>query len=78
MIERFKGVVRVAGYFRPMPGNTFGQLFRLTTFGESHGAAIGGVVDGCPARLDRPDVVQSRPMTLLVGTQAALVISAWI
>ncbi len=29
--------------------NTFGQLFRLTTFGESHGAAIGGVVDGMPA-----------------------------
>ena len=30
-------------------GNTFGQLFRLTTFGESHGLAIGGVVDGMPA-----------------------------
>ena len=28
--------------------NTFGNLFRLTTFGESHGAAIGGVIDGCP------------------------------
>ena len=34
-----------------MPGNTFGQIFRLTTFGESHGAAIGGVLDGCPAGL---------------------------
>ncbi len=32
-----------------MAGSTFGQLFRLTTFGESHGAAIGGIVDGCPA-----------------------------
>lgn len=31
-----------------MAGNTFGTLFRLTTFGESHGAAIGGVIDGCP------------------------------
>jgi chorismate synthase len=31
-----------------MAGNTFGQLFRLSTFGESHGAAIGGVIDGCP------------------------------
>lgn len=31
-----------------MAGNTFGTLFRLTTFGESHGAAIGGIVDGCP------------------------------
>lgn len=29
--------------------NTFGELFRLTTFGESHGAAIGGVIDGMPA-----------------------------
>jgi len=29
--------------------NTFGNVFRLTTFGESHGAAIGGVIDGCPA-----------------------------
>ena len=29
--------------------NTFGQLFRLTTFGESHGEAIGGVIDGMPA-----------------------------
>ena len=32
--------------------NTFGNLFRLTTFGESHGAAIGGVVDGMPAGID--------------------------
>ena len=32
--------------------NTFGNLFRLTTFGESHGPAIGGVVDGCPPGID--------------------------
>ena len=31
-----------------MAGNSFGTLFRLTSFGESHGAAIGGVIDGCP------------------------------
>ncbi|GLB49693.1 chorismate synthase [Neptunitalea lumnitzerae] len=31
-----------------MAGNVFGNLFRLTTFGESHGAALGGVIDGCP------------------------------
>lgn len=31
--------------------NSFGQLFRLTTFGESHGTAIGGIIDGCPAGL---------------------------
>ncbi|MDF2448536.1 MAG: chorismate synthase [Bacteroidota bacterium] len=34
-----------------MAGNTFGSLFRLTTFGESHGIAIGGILDGCPAGL---------------------------
>ncbi len=34
-----------------MSGNTFGSLFRLTTFGESHGSAIGGIIDGCPAGL---------------------------
>lgn len=35
-----------------MAGNSFGQFFRITTFGESHGAAIGVVVDGCPAGVD--------------------------
>lgn len=34
-----------------MPGNTIGKMFSLTTFGESHGPAIGGVVDGCPPGL---------------------------
>ncbi len=34
-----------------MAGNTFGKIFKLTTFGESHGKAIGGVIDGCPAGL---------------------------
>jgi chorismate synthase len=34
-----------------MSGNSFGRLFRLTTFGESHGPAIGGVLEGCPAGL---------------------------
>ena len=32
-----------------MAGNAFGSIFKLTTFGESHGIAIGGVIDGCPA-----------------------------
>jgi len=40
--------------------NTFGQIFRLTTFGESHGEAIGGVVDGMPAGIDIDvDFIQS-------------------
>ena len=34
-----------------MAGNTFGKLFRITTFGESHGPALGVVIDGCPAGL---------------------------
>lgn len=34
-----------------MSGNSFGKLFVTTTFGESHGAAIGGIVDGCPPGL---------------------------
>jgi chorismate synthase len=32
-------------------GNSFGQVFRVTTWGESHGGAIGVVVDGCPPLL---------------------------
>ncbi len=34
-----------------MSGNSFGTVFRLTTFGESHGKAIGGIIEGCPAGL---------------------------
>lgn len=57
-----------------MPGNSIGQLFRLTTFGESHGPAIGGVVDGCPAGLvlDREAVQREldrrRPGSTALGT----------
>lgn len=34
-----------------MAGNTFGQVFRVTTWGESHGPALGAVIDGCPPRI---------------------------
>ncbi len=34
-----------------MPGNSFGQLFKITSFGESHGGAVGCVVDGCPPKV---------------------------
>lgn len=34
-----------------MAGNSFGKIFKLSTFGESHGAAIGGIIEGCPAGL---------------------------
>jgi chorismate synthase len=57
-----------------MAGSTFGTLFRVTTFGESHGPAVGGIVDGCPpgipiageeiqADLDRRKPGQSRITT---------------
>ena len=43
-----------------MSGSTFGQLFRVTTFGESHGIGLGAIVDGCPAGLplDEQDIQQ--------------------
>ncbi len=50
-----------------MPGNSIGQLFTLTSFGESHGPAIGGVVDGCPPGLAlserdiQPELDRRRP-----------------
>jgi len=34
-----------------MAGNTFGQIFTVTTFGESHGAGLGCIIDGCPPGL---------------------------
>ena len=35
-----------------MAGNSFGQMFRVTTFGESHGKALGAIIDGCPLGLN--------------------------
>ena len=41
-------------------GNTFGHLFRITTFGESHGGAVGVVIDGCPPRIPiSPEEIQA-------------------
>lgn len=57
-----------------MAGSSFGSLFRLTTFGESHGAAIGGVVDGCPAGLQldldrvQAELDRRRPGSTALGT----------
>ena len=43
-----------------MSGNTFGKIFKVTTFGESHGRAIGVIIDGVPAQLDFDlDFIQS-------------------
>ena len=38
-------------------GSTFGTLFRITTWGESHGPALGVVIDGCPAGLELSEPV---------------------
>ena len=35
-----------------MPGNTFGQIFRVSTFGESHGECVGALIHGCPSGLE--------------------------
>jgi chorismate synthase len=58
-----------------MSGSTLGTLFRVTTFGESHGPAIGCVVDGCPPGLElseadiQPDLDRRRPGTSRHVTQ---------
>lgn len=58
-----------------MAGNSFGSVFKLTTFGESHGEAIGGVLDGCPAGLEvdleliREEMQRRRPGQSHITTQ---------
>ena len=43
-----------------MSGNTFGKLFQVTTYGESHGKALGCIIDGCPPQLEiSTDDIQS-------------------
>ncbi len=44
--------IRRHSYNTIMAGNTIGKLFSLTTFGESHGKVIGGIIDGCPSGLE--------------------------
>lgn len=60
---------------RPMSGSTFGKLFAVTNFGESHGPAIGCVIDGCPPGMElseadiQPDLDRRRPGTSRHVTQ---------
>lgn len=55
--------------------NTFGKLFRLTSFGESHGRGIGGIIDGCPAGLEldieliQQDLARRKPGQSKITTQ---------
>lgn len=54
-----------------MAGNTFGNFFKLTTFGESHGEAIGGVIDGCPAGVSIDlDAIENQMMRRRPGQSA--------
>lgn len=58
-----------------MAGNSFGQLFKITTFGESHGKAIGVIIDGCPAGLEidesfiQSELARRRPGQSAIVTQ---------
>jgi len=58
-----------------MSGNTFGTLFKVSTFGESHGPAIGGVIDGCPAGIEldleaiQKDLDRRKPGQSVIVTQ---------
>lgn len=54
-----------------MAGNTFGNFFKLTTFGESHGEAMGGVIDGCPAGVSIDlDAIENQMMRRRPGQSA--------
>ena len=58
-----------------MAGNSFGQVFRISTFGESHGPAIGVIIDGCPAGLKideafiQAELARRRPGQSAITTQ---------
>ncbi|MAP81124.1 MAG: chorismate synthase [Aequorivita sp.] len=56
-----------------MAGNSFGKIFKLTTFGESHGEAIGGVIDGCPAGISLDFEAISAEMERRKPGQSAIV-----
>lgn len=56
-----------------MAGNSFGNLFKLTTFGESHGPAIGGILEGCPAGMQIDMEAIQRELNRRKPGQSALV-----
>lgn len=59
-----------------MAGNTFGTIFRLTTFGESHGPALGGVIDGCPAGISLNESVIQTELDKRRPGQGGLAVTA--
>lgn len=56
-----------------MAGNTYGTIFKLSTFGESHGKAIGGVIDGCPAGIELDLTAIQRDLDRRKPGQSAIV-----
>ncbi len=56
-----------------MAGNSFGTLFRVTTFGESHGEALGGIIDGCPPGIELDFDAIDREMARRKPGQSAIV-----
>ena len=56
-----------------MAGNTFGKIFKLTTFGESHGEALGGIIEGCPSGIELDFVAIKLEMARRKPGQSAIV-----
>ena len=56
-----------------MAGNTYGNLYKITTFGESHGEALGGIIDGCPPGIELDFDAIQHEMTRRKPGQSAIV-----
>ena len=67
MPQSFNFAISTFKYLKILMGNSFGTLFRISSWGESHGGGIGVVIDGCPPRLPlgvediQPDLTRRRP-----------------
>ena len=59
-----------------MAGNTFGHLFSVTSFGESHGPAIGGVIDGCPPGLAIDEAMLQRELDRALAASSSALAAA--
>jgi len=70
-----KIVLRLFLWHRPRMGNSYGEIFRITTWGESHGGGVGVVIDGCPPRVPlsekdiQPELDRRRPGQSKIVTQ---------
>jgi chorismate synthase len=56
-----------------MAGNSYGTIYKVTTFGESHGEALGGIIDGCPAGIELDFTAIQHEMTRRKPGQSAIV-----